>query len=696
MGNWKAGILMASFALLAKYGVAQSSSTVLDVEQLNTPGFYLSGTQFQGMGTIGIHPTAQFAFSGQWSQLGIVHSTPKNWISYAGYCFRVQNLENYPVSLGVRWDLNAAYNDAVSGNLDLEPGETRTFYMDFSGFDPMAYGMRSPFPALQETYVHRRPWQTNKTLNSVYRFQIYNRGTGPARVKLGSVSGVVVDNSLVGFVDQFGQYTRRTWPWRSFSRQDLLDRNSSEEADLTANPGLGETLGSLRLPITQFRDRWRVVRTQSGKAYFLTPEGRYFWSLGATSVGSASETIVEGREMMFTGLPAFGDAKAQFYGSTIKNGQAKRTYSYYSANLLEKYGDAWPTAWVSKAKRRFESWGLNTLGSGSSIGTLSNQNIPFTVVLTTDQYPTRLQTPIAYWTTLPDPYGPDFTTWMTQNFGTVLRAFGNNPRLLGAYVDGEHSWGYRNGTLREKYQVPLAALDAPKGQPAKAAFVNQLYVKYGTIGALNAAWGTSFDSWTMLRDNRITLTDPQATAATADLSAFLYNFAKTYAFRVRAAIKANTPNVLWLGSRDSYLTCPNEAFGGLQLYADVISVTQYDDAAFVPWSYYAGLSKPVLISEFSFSCREGNSFPQMTFPRVDVNTQVDRAARARAYMDAALLNKNIIGLHWFTYVDQPITGRPIDAENYAFGLVDVTDRPYQELVGAFRSFTSTMYTRRGL
>jgi hypothetical protein len=41
----------------------------------------------------------------------------------------------------------------------------------------------------------------------------------------------------------------------------------------------------------------------------------------------------------------------------------------------------------------------------------------------------------------------------------------------------------------------------------------------------------------------------------------------------------------------------------------------------------------------------------------------------------------LIGTHWFQWADQPSTGR-FDGENYNIGLVDVTDRPYPELVGA--------------
>jgi agarase len=43
-----------------------------------------------------------------------------------------------------------------------------------------------------------------------------------------------------------------------------------------------------------------------------------------------------------------------------------------------------------------------------------------------------------------------------------------------------------------------------------------------------------------------------------------------------------------------------------------------------------------------------------------------------------------VGCHWFQYVDQPVTGRSLDGENYNIGLVTITDTPYPELVEAAR------------
>ena len=47
------------------------------------------------------------------------------------------------------------------------------------------------------------------------------------------------------------------------------------------------------------------------------------------------------------------------------------------------------------------------------------------------------------------------------------------------------------------------------------------------------------------------------------------------------------------------------------------------------------------------------------------------------------------------FADQPLIGR-YDGENYGIGLVDVTDTPYREFVGANRNFSEQLYRfRRG-
>jgi hypothetical protein len=64
--------------------------------------------------------------------------------------------------------------------------------------------------------------------------------------------------------------------------------------------------------------------------------------------------------------------------------------------------------------------------------------------------------------------------------------------------------------------------------------------------------------------------------------------------------------------------------------------------------------------------------------------QEERGVAYRYYVENAAAIPALIGVHWFEWTDEPNTGRN-DGENYNIGMVDVTDRPYAELVEAMKA-----------
>ena len=54
------------------------------------------------------------------------------------------------------------------------------------------------------------------------------------------------------------------------------------------------------------------------------------------------------------------------------------------------------------------------------------------------------------------------------------------------------------------------------------------------------------------------------------------------------------------------------------------------------------------------------------------------------FLKKALEEPQIVGVHWFQYLDQPVTGRLLDGENGHLGLVAITDRPWDGFVSAVR------------
>ena len=79
---------------------------------------------------------------------------------------------------------------------------------------------------------------------------------------------------------------------------------------------------------------------------------------------------------------------------------------------------------------------------------------------------------------------------------------------------------------------------------------------------------------------------------------------------------------------------------------------------------------------------------------VQVRNLAERGTAYRFYVEQAAAFPAFIGSSWFQWVDQPCTGR-MDGENYNIGLVDVTDRPYADIIEAMRTTHQRLQTVHG-
>ena len=123
-------------------------------------------------------------------------------------------------------------------------------------------------------------------------------------------------------------------------------------------------------------------------------------------------------------------------------------------------------------------------------------------------------------------------------------------------------------------------------------------------------------------------------------------------------------------------------------YTDVYSLNHYTAVANTG-NMPKAADKPVLISEYHFAA------PDRGVPGVGLSPVGNQRQRARSfsgYVASALMDPNIVGVHWFTYADQMATGRPY--ENYQIGFVDVTDTPYPLITEESRRVADAMYQSR--
>jgi hypothetical protein len=98
-------------------------------------------------------------------------------------------------------------------------------------------------------------------------------------------------------------------------------------------------------------------------------------------------------------------------------------------------------------------------------------------------------------------------------------------------------------------------------------------------------------------------------------------------------------------------------------------------------NYVRSLDKPVLITEFHFGSRDRGPFWGGV---AEVYNEQQRGEAYQRFLAEAAKEPNIVGAHWFQYLDQPVTGRLLDGENGHIGLVGITDLPFTGFVDAVR------------
>ena len=296
---------------------------------------------------------------------------------------------------------------------------------------------------------------------------------------------------------------------------------------------------------------------------------------------------------------------------------------------------AWETATVAQLR----SWGFNSLGPFSDVGEFGSL-MPYSVQLS-----------MASGT---DWFASSFVTNADQVAATQVAPLANDPDLIGWYTDSELTWGPDIQNTNTELQDYLAL---PAGSPGLA--VAQQYV--------------------------------------GRPAAFLYALATRYFQVTTAAIRMYDAHHLILGVKAEGQYIYPQLLEAASHYVNVFSI---DDYALQPgyaaiiqnlWGYlpvtptlgafekYAKV--PLMVGEYSFigaTSQTPDTVPGVyaTFP-----TQKDRALAYTDYIAPLYLRAPwVVGDEWFEYVDEPQGGRVGDGENNNFGLVNVQNQPYTELV----------------
>jgi hypothetical protein len=381
--------------------------------------------------------------------------------------------------------------------------------------------------------------------------------------------------------------------------------------------------------------RWSVAR-ENGVAWLKTPCGERFFSIGVNVVdGGAS-------------------------GAKL----ARPHYDWHAtAPSLE--------AWVDQTRGRLEDWGFNSTGAWS----LPPQLLELPTVIDLEL---GRQAKFHWF----DPFDPQMPARLEEEAKRLTRPYLNTPYRLGYFSDNESGWW--GGALFVFYsQKPASSYTKRRWLEELEHFYRGSWARFARdflpppgVGSWNA----------LLRAEAITRLRPGGRGIAA-VRHWTEVVAERYYALVAKALHAADPGALFLGDRLPIYYDPM-AVRAEARHVDVIATNYNVDSpeGWIAPYYFAGLKtlsggKPVLVSEWFYAARENRTGNRNNGHLMTVETQGQRALGAAAAARSFAADPTILGLHWFQYYDYPVGGRA-DAEDYNFGLVDIRDRPYEELVGA--------------
>ncbi|MGH7847593.1 MAG: hypothetical protein ACREQW_20825 [Candidatus Binatia bacterium] len=382
---------------------------------------------------------------------------------------------------------------------------------------------------------------------------------------------------------------------------------------------------------------WGVVM-DNGVFWLVTPEGEKFYGCGlnGADAGCSPETV--------QGRPAY--------------------------DLWNLYPSI--DTWAVTLRDRLVKWGFNHLGAW----TFAEENIglPYIPNLDLGWFSQAL------WF---DPFDPALATRVNQWADRLTAPHRHRGLRIGYFPDNEVGWwnaalfrfylseGWQNNTKRLLWQL--------------------LYDRY------EGKWEKLLDDWMpskeakgfkSLQDARATLKLRPGGSGIRVLNEFTYLCADRYYKLIHDGLRAADPHALIFSDRLP-IYYSQDAVRAMAPYVDVVAVNYNLDGpdGWVAHYFFEGLAaladRPVLVSEFFCGAMENRSGNKNTGHLLKVPTQRERARVVRQALRNFARFPNIVGTQWFQYYDEPQGGRE-DGEDYNMGLVDIHDRPYEEVVASFQ------------
>ncbi|MBL9145943.1 MAG: beta-galactosidase [Verrucomicrobiaceae bacterium] len=470
-------------------------------------------------------------------------------------------------------------------------------------------------------------------------------------------------------VDVFGQNTREDWTGKVKSLDELkADVQADDVYYKSLQPAMTDKFGGapgsgakLGLKRTGFFH----IEKQGDKQWLVSPEGNAFFHLGICGFAPSDDyTYVKGREGIYEWLPKLDSE----FSSAFREGNADH-FSFYLANTIKKFGK--PHTLEDFANRmipRVRAFGFNSIGAFSPApAAAQTASFPYVQSLPINEWEGVKRIPGAWevW----DPFDDATAKLIAERIAKEVPARANDPLLIGWFIVNEPRYD----------ELPRVIPSLPGTHACKQRFVASLKTKYTDIAAFNTAWQTSAASFDDLTARGI---EVKTDTAKSDVKAFVGVFLDTLFKQVCEATRKADPNHLIIGTRLQPVTIEDEQLCRISgKYFDVLSYNYYtygmDTAALRRYHDWSGLS--LMLSEFFWSSPKDSG---LTGGR-ELKTQQERGLAYRNYVEQAAATGFVIGIEWFTLIDQATTGRwfsQYSGESANTGLFSVADRPWKPML----------------
>jgi len=516
-------------------------------------------------------------------------------------------------------------------------------------------------------------------------------------------------------IDKFGQRKDKDWPGKIKDEDDLIARNLAlEKAVVSAQlPDDWSRYGGWKGKRFQATGYFRTHHDGS-RWWFVDPDGYVFLSNGVCGIGYGSGGPITGIEDLFEWLPAeddpvFSNVMTGAAGATNAGGargtagvrdttgvrgvggargaagvrdttgvrgvagaSSRRSLNFYTTNMIRVFGRDWQDNWNTITVGLMKQLRFNTMAVGGNQEFRVKNKIPYVVTLR--GFPS---TATRVYRDFPDVFADEYLT-NSIRFAAQLNDYKDDPYLIGYFLCNEPQWGFGY------HNIAYEMFGTNQQSKTKDAFVKWLDEKYdNNIAALNKAWMLNLGGFDELK--QMTFKEYPSQTADKDFYDFSVVMVQMYVNIPTDEVMKVDKNHLNMGMRYAWLSSDLLYKAGERF--DVFSINGYGIDP-PPTEEIARISgKPVIIGEFHHGAVD-RALPATGI--IGVLNQKDRADAYRNYIEQGFARPELIGMHYFQWIDQPFYGRG-DGENYNIGVITTANLPYPELTEAMNITNERMY-----